>query len=247
MTEDLRIFSKQVFQIRFKENTTLMDFRGLWTKSIVEKMNFVDWRIDPTVISVFNQKSQTAFFLSYKDLGGVVIGSDLKGKITELASDYLEILFQLDRFSIKEVSRIGVRCQYLVTSNKSFKELHDSYNAILLPNWQQLEGEMEARLNDTGITLEFTGKSMSYKIQLGPMLKKQVLEFIPDARPQDIPEVALYIDIDSKKSNIAHTDKNTMKSLIRKCFDNNTFVMEKFSNLIGDSSDVEKEKQAEKA
>ena len=245
MADILKVLSKQVFEIRFKENSTVMDFRGLWTKRIAEKLRFNDWNIDANEVTIIDKPSKSAVFLSYKHLGAVTIGENVSDNLPKLAEEYMGVLYDLEKFSMTQVRRLGVRCQYLIASNRSFGELRDSYNTVLLNNWQGLQAEIGGKIDDTGIVLEIVSDQFDYKVNLGPMLKGQASQFMPDFTIEELPDVALYIDVDTKKKDIAHIDRKTLTTLVAKYFANNSFQMETFSKMIGVHSDV-KEEETEK-
>ncbi len=237
----MKVLSKQVFEIRFKENPTLMDFRGLWTKDIAAKLNFRDWKIDATELTVIDKPSKTAVFLSYQRLGGLVVGKDLDPGLPELSEKYMEILYDLDKFSMPPVRRIGVRCQYLITTDMIFPKLRESFNNALLRDWQNLEASIGADIDNAGIILELTGNQFDFKVHMGPMEKQQMLQFVPDFDENELPDVAFCMDLDTKKEDIAHTDRKTLSSLIARYFANNEAQMQTFCELVGVHSDAQEE------
>ncbi|MCD6250586.1 MAG: hypothetical protein J7J98_09680 [candidate division Zixibacteria bacterium] len=46
------VHCKQIFELRHKPDSTRLDFKGLWAKTISETLGFGDWNINDNEITV---------------------------------------------------------------------------------------------------------------------------------------------------------------------------------------------------
>ncbi len=49
------VISEAVFEIRFKPNPKVLDFRGVWAEQISKHMNLSEWRIDTNLIEIHDK------------------------------------------------------------------------------------------------------------------------------------------------------------------------------------------------
>ncbi len=228
-----KVINEHVFEIRYKPNPKILDYRGTWAEMVSEHMQLPEWRILENRIDIYDKINMNHAFVGFFNSGFLCNDSPTKNYFYDQAIKLFSFISRLDGFEIDPiVERIGVRSKFCTTFEKSFDELKTRFVSKYISLSNEAEKVMNAKLIDIGVPLNFADKFGNFNTLAGPMEKSQITKVFYGRKEIEIPEVGLYFDIDyflkpSKRMKPAEVIK-----LIKDFAENSWDKHEKIKNLI---------------
>lgn len=188
---------EQIFEIRYKPNAKILDYRGAWAEFISEHMNLSEWRILENRIDIFDASKEDHAFIGFRNAGFVSRKLPTKNYFYERTIKLLNYLSSIKEFGSQlTVERIGVRSRYCRPFGGDFDALKDKYENHYLSLTNRAKRIINAKLVDIGAPLSFIDDVGTFNTTCGPMEEEQITQFFNGRMPDDIPKVGLYYDID---------------------------------------------------
>ncbi|MGB9627770.1 MAG: hypothetical protein ACPL6D_03840 [Thermodesulfobacteriota bacterium] len=101
--------NEHIFEIRYKPNPKVLDYRGSWAEAISEHMQLPDWRILENRIDVYNEKIGERALVGFRNAGFVTRNTPIKKYFPERTIKFFRYVLYLNGFGkILFVERIGV-------------------------------------------------------------------------------------------------------------------------------------------
>jgi hypothetical protein len=183
------------FEIRYKPNPKVLDFRGSWAEAISDHMKLSDWGILENRIDIYDEKSGERAFVGFKNAGFVARNTPTENYFSDKATKFFRYVLSLDGFGKSLfVERIGVRSRFCKKYEGTFEELREKYTIKYLSLTETAKKIIDAKLLDIGGPLNFVDKHGNFNTMSGPMVHEQLSNFFGEA--EELPKVGLYFDID---------------------------------------------------
>jgi len=187
--------NQHVLEIRYKPDSKVLDYRGLWAKMISDHMKLPDWRIIENRADIFDSDSQERAFVGFRNCGFITYDVQTKYYFPDKAIKFIDFLFTLDGFEKSPyIERIGVRSKFCKKYDGSFEDLKNMYTTNYLTLTEKAIKVIDANLLDIGGPLNFKDKNGYFNTMSGPMKNEQMKEFFDNV--EEPPAVGLYFDID---------------------------------------------------
>lgn len=211
MPTNNRPLVRQLFEMRFKPNSKILDFRGAWTDYLSREMNLPDWKIDANRLDLFD--SNHLAFLSFKNCGFATHAPETKTYFEDQTGRFLRAVFAIEDFKPLPVGRLGVRSIFLTPYNGDFKNLFEKYQEKVVNPNQDTISKLEGTLIDIGAPLNFKANDGFFNTMSGPTESNQAKELFPGF---DLyPAVGLFFEIDYFKNDIGDTEVSTLVNIIK--------------------------------
>jgi len=121
--------SEHIFEIRYKPNPKILDYRGTWAELISRYMNLSEWNIVENRVDIYDKVNKNHVFVGFRNSGFVVKDSPTKNYFPDHAKKFFSFVIQLEGFEKQPyVERIGVRSKFCTNFEKGFDELKDRYS-----------------------------------------------------------------------------------------------------------------------
>ncbi|OGF56525.1 MAG: hypothetical protein A2452_07360 [Candidatus Firestonebacteria bacterium RIFOXYC2_FULL_39_67] len=186
-----------VCEIRYKPNSKVLDYRGTWAEMISKHLQLPDWKIIENRLDVYDNKSMEQAFVGFRQMGMACNNAPTKNYFPEKVNKLISFVMKLDGFGASiHVERIGIRIRFCSDIDKKFSDLKDLYLSKYVNINADAKKTINAELVDTGINLNFKDSIGSFNTISGPMEKAQIQQFFENRKPEEIPEVGLYYDVD---------------------------------------------------
>lgn len=187
--------NEHTFEIRYKPNPKVLDYRGSWAEAISDHMELPDWRILENRIDIYNEKRGERAFVGFRNAGFVSFNTPTKNYFPEKTTKLFKYLLNLDGFGKSLfVERIGVRSKFCAKYEGAFEELREKYTTKYLSLTEAAKTIIQAKLLDIGGPLNFADSHGNFNTMSGPMIHEQLSNFFVKA--EGLPNVGLYFDID---------------------------------------------------
>jgi len=187
--------TEHTFEIRYKPNPKVLDYRGSWAGAIADHMKLPDWRILENRIDIYDEKSGERAFVGFRNAGFVTHNTPTKNYFPEKATKFFRYILNLDGFEKNPfVERIGVRSKFCAKYEGSFEELRERYTSNYLSLTDRAKKIVDAKLLDIGGPINFADRHGNFNTVSGPMIHEQLTQYFGKA--EGLPNVGLYFDID---------------------------------------------------
>ncbi len=193
----MKTINEHVFEVRYKPNPKILDYRGTWAELISEHMKIPHWSIIENRVDIYDKNNQNHAFIGFRNSGFENLDSPTKNYFFDQAIKLFTFVSQLDGFEKQPfVERIGVRSKFFTSFDKGFDELKNRYNQRYLTLTKDAEKAINAKLIDIGGPLNFADNLGNFNTNSGPMEKKQALQFLRNRKDDTVPDIGLFYDID---------------------------------------------------
>lgn len=207
------IHNKFIFEIRYKPNAKVLDFRGIWAEKISNHMNLSEWRIVENRVDIFDKDAKNRVFVGFRNSGFVANDVPTKHYFTDQAAKFFKFVLELDGFdSPIFVTRIGVRSTFFRAFKGTFDNLLERYSSRYLNITDKVKEIMNATLVDIGGPINFKDNHGNFNTMSGPMKEAQAKQFLECK--DKLPEVGLYFDIDYWKKPEKRVENNEILQTI---------------------------------
>lgn len=191
------IINTHVFEIRYKPNPKILDYRGAWAEVISEHLQLPRWQILENRIDVHNDQTGERAFVGFRNAGYIVHNSHTKNYFSDKASKFIKLLGTLNGFEKTPfVERIGVRSKFCKAYGGSFDDLRKRYLERYLNISESAQKILDARVIDIGGHVNFADKNGNFNTMSGPMEQKQMGQFFDQEYVENLPDIGLFFDID---------------------------------------------------
>jgi len=201
-----KIYSKHLFEIRYKANPGFLDKRGEIVTSISSSY-FDRWGVSSNRIEWRSKKEENILaFLSLRNLGLQTSYPISADQFKEKTKDFLRAAWGY--FLTDKIIRIGIRSTYLIETQefvKSFSKIRQKFLALSSAD----EARFGGSLIDLGFPLNFAVNDDFFNVSIGPMNKEQAKgEFEIDEKL--LPESVVFLDVDYFRNEVSPhiTQKN---------------------------------------
>jgi hypothetical protein len=185
---------EEVFEIRFKPNPKILDFRGMWTELFSQSLDYEHWKIEENKLDIFNKDQTERAFLSYKNCGFTCLESPTENYFLDKGFKFFKLLYEIKEFeSPLTVERIGIRHKYIVEDTQGFEHAQKGVvNNFISPSTQakNIFGE---NIQDLAFMGEFSNPLYNLTLRLSPVRKEEIEGNI---RKAIIPEAGIMVDMD---------------------------------------------------
>lgn len=229
-----REINEHIIEIRYKPNPKILDYRGTWAEMVSAHMELPEWRIVENRFDVFDKDYLRRAFISFRNAGLVVHNSPTKNYFSDQGNKLLKFLFDQEPFGDPlYVERLGIRSRFAITFSGSFSDLLNRYmNRVLTISESSLK-IFNAKVTDIGGPIYFKTSRGNINSVSGPMIEDQIREFFPFS--QEIPKVALHIDLDYWINPQKKVDSKKILNLLKEFSDENWNIHEQLINIVIDS------------
>lgn len=225
--------NEHVFEIRYKPNPKILDYRGTWAEMVSEHMQLSQWRILENRIDVYDKVNKNHAFVGFSSSGFLCNDSPTKNYFYDQAIKLFSFISRLDGFEAEPiVERIGIRSKFCTLFEKGFEELKNQFASKYICLSTEAEKAMNAKLVDIGAPLNFADKLGNFNTMTGPMEKSQIAQFFYGRKEAEVPEIGLYFDIDYFLKPNKKMKSDEITKLIREFAESSWDKHEKVRNLI---------------
>lgn len=196
MTKQGRIISKYIFEIRYEPVYFFLDKRGFFADNLSDALktdiaSFASERID-----LYTKDKKTWAFVSPTNCGFASVNPDTKTFFQDHAGIFLKRLFTLEGFPPQKILRLGIRSTYAAEFTGTFEQLKDSYRSHFIDLKKSVQDIFGTQISDVGLPLTFRSSDINFNTSSGPMESDQLAQFFTDVKPDLLPKISLYFDID---------------------------------------------------
>lgn len=233
--------NEYTFEIRYKPNSKILDYRGELAESLASMFNLPHWRITDNRIDVHDddklEDANERGFVSFRNAGCVIRNSTTYNHFFDKSKTILKFLFDRNNIFNKTImiERMGVRTKFGSEFVGTFQALLDLYlNKYLVPN-DSISTIFDAEMIDFGVNLNFKSKSDDFEMatMTGPMDSEQLKKFLPFV--EDPPKNVLYFEIDSFIQPKEELDYFKLEGILAKLIRNNWSINNKIvKHIAGD-------------
>lgn len=195
LSERLSVLSEHIFEIRYRANSKILDYRGKWAEQISDHLSLPHWSIVENRIDIFDKPNAERAFVGFKNSGYTCNDPSTSNFFPDRAIKFYRFLAKLDGFSSPLfVERIGVRSKFITSYGSTFEELLGRFTSNYVSITEKAQRSINAKLVDIGVPLNFADKLGNFNTMCGPMRKEQMKDFI--SKRSDYSDVGLFYDID---------------------------------------------------
>jgi hypothetical protein len=178
------------FPLFFDRRSTIIN--NLW------KTEFIDWEVDAFSAFLVNKTSYESSIIEHQRINFI---KEKVGKLSDNSypnSKFLTIFNSYCKETNRNtINRLGMRTMAYTVPGYTFKELADKLTPKLYPNDAKLFQITAKKFDDVSLASVYQREDFSVRLQLGPVIKDElILRSQMRYRSEDIPDVALYYDID---------------------------------------------------
>lgn len=207
--------SEHILEIRYKPNPQFLDYRGTFSEAVAQLLGLNHWRIDENRVDVFNDNKTTKGFVSYNNFGLVIQDSYDKNYFPNQANKLIKYVLSQKPFANPiVVNRIGVRARFAFEAKLEFQALLDKFRSRYYTLSDKVGEIFNGEPIDAGLFLNFKSKLGMINTQSGPMNKKQLSAYFPDASVE-LPEVSYYLDLDYWKEPKQEISNDAITSTVK--------------------------------
>lgn len=242
------LFSEQIFEIRYSAIPQILDYRGQLARIFSAVMNLDHWRIDTNRVDIYNDlKVDTErVFISYKNAGGIYKCDHKQHPLPsnffyDKTNKFITNLYN-QKFITSEINifRVGVRARYILPSTNDFKELSRIFTTKFCSLTPGAIKAFNAELIEIGCPIVFKTDAGILHTLVRPLTKNQILEQLPYLdiiEKYEIPEVAIYIDIDYWKEITKKITDKDLQKICRKYSLEIQTILTNLNNIFMDEKD----------
>lgn len=208
-----KLHNKFIFEIRYKPNPKVLDYRGIWAEKISDHMKLSEWRIAENRIDVFDKDAKNRAFVGFNNSGFVSNDVPTANYFPEKTVKFFKFVLDIDGFdSPIFVARIGVRSKFFKAYVGTFNDLINKYSTQYLILTDKAKEIINADLTDIGGPLNFKDSHGNFNTMSGPMKAEQAKQYLE--REDDLPDVGLYFEIDYWQKPEQRVDNSKILQLI---------------------------------
>lgn len=206
-----------IFEIRYKPNSKILDYRGTWAEIIAEHMNLPEWQIVENRIDIYDKVSKTHAFVGFRNLGFACVNSSGHNYFYEQTAKFFRHISKQQGFEKEPfLERIGVRSKFCYCYENTFDNLLTNFVTRYYNLTSEAQKIVKAKIVDIGAPLNFEDENGYFNTLCGPMKKNQIREFMTNLNESDLPEISLYYDIDYFKNPSQKMSIDNIVNLIKK-------------------------------
>ena len=194
MSENAQI-CELIFELRYKPNPKLLDYRGTLANNLTTLLSVSEWQTTDNRVDVHDKELNIHAFVSFKNTGMVIRTPPTKNYFQDQVLKLMRYLFKQVEFGDKVLtSRMGIRYRIATEYTGDFQDLLKLYINKYAPISDTVLGYYGGSIVDIGTPFEIKTPHGTIKSNSGPVQKEQLENFFRGFT--DIPEVALYFDLD---------------------------------------------------
>lgn len=187
--------NEHIFEIRYKANPKVLDYRGAWAEAISEHMELPHWKIGQNRIEIHDDNLDEVAFVALKNTGFQIHNTETRNKFPERAAKFYKFASSLAGFEKDPfLLRIGVRSKFCRRFDGKFDDLLKLYLANYSSPREAALKVIDATLLDVGAPLNFKDNIGNFNTLCGAMRDEEMPKWFREE--EDFPEVGLYYDID---------------------------------------------------
>jgi hypothetical protein len=187
------VLNEQIFELRFKPEARILDHRGIWTEQLQSQFELSEWLITENRLDVYNKDNSKRIFVAFRN-AGCTLRSSSEASFVQLTQTFLRFLLRQSPFRSFQIERIGVLGRFANTYTGSFEDLLRRYAERIYSIAPRASEAFDAELTDIGGFLDFRTAHGEIHSAMGPMQKKQLLEYFDFAK--EPPEIASFFQFD---------------------------------------------------
>ncbi len=212
--EHYSILSEHIFEVRYRANSKILDYRGKWAELISDHLALPHWSIVENRIDIFDKPNSERAFVGFRNSGYTCGDPSTSNFFPDKAIKFYKFLSKLDGFvSPLFVERIGIKSKFITAYESNFEALL----ALFTKNYISIADKalkcINAKLVDIGALLNFSDKIGNFNTVCGPMKKEQMKDFMP--KRTEYPEVGLFYDIDYWQKPNSKISDNAIAKIIQ--------------------------------
>lgn len=240
--KDFTTLGKNIFEFRYDPIISFYDWKGSLAEHLISELKFDGFRILNNRIDLANpDKFGFSIFVGIQNAGLIIENNIDPEKFINKISSFLKALKKFEKFTPKNIARIGIRWNFLKHKrNVSFAQIKKAFEENIVQLNKTPYSKFKENLVDIGLPLNFRGEKLNYNIMHGPMEQNQAVRmffvnreiyFDKYGNPSDIvPKHGFFFDIDVFKENLGEM---TIDDLNEKSREFVNIGVEKF-NIIND-------------
>lgn len=187
--------NEHVFELRFRPNAQIIDFRGELAETISSHLGLPHWGIGRDRVDIFDASQRHRAFVSFRNLGYTVKDTSLASYFPDKAAKFLSYLTTLKLFSGRfAVQRVGVRSQFAWSLPFGFEEALGRITSRYCGLTNDATEVIGARIVDFNPAVNFRDEHGFFDTQFGAMTNEEVKRYLGGR--DSYPDIALYYDID---------------------------------------------------
>jgi hypothetical protein len=201
--------NEHVFELRYKPNAKIIDYRGEFAEMISSELGLTEWRITKDRVDVFDKEEKHRLYVGFRSSGYVAQDSITANYFPDKAVQFLNFVSNIKTFGNHWiVQRMGVRSRFCTAFDGECEDALERLGSRYTTLTEDAKSAIgEAKVIDLNGVVNFEDEHGSFNTQLGPMLASQIAEVLKDR--DDYPEVGIYYDIDYWKrpeKDVAESD-----------------------------------------
>lgn len=225
--------SEHILEVRYKPNPEFLDYRGSYTKGISNLLSLNHWKIDNNRVDIYNDDNSLRAFISFRNFGLIIQNSYDKNYFPNQANKFVRYILSQKTFKNPPfITRLGVRSRFAFPSTTDFDTLLENYISKYFSLSEKAKGIFKDKVVDAGLPIYFQTEIGQINTQSGPMNKDQLVEFFPNT--PNLPDVALYIDLDYWKEPKKDLSEDNITHLIKEYSINSWNFYEQITSLISE-------------
>jgi hypothetical protein len=187
--------NESIFELRYKPNPKIIDFRGIWAMQIAEHMGLPSWRITDNRIDIYDENTKDHGFVGFRNTGYSAVDSTSKPYFSDKTIKLMKFIFSLDGFGKRLfIERIGLRYKVCRPFEQGFEKLVELFSTNYFCMTEKAKKIIDAKILDVGAPINFADKIGNFNTMCGPMAKAQIVRFLE--KSENHPEIGLYFEVD---------------------------------------------------
>ena len=213
----LKNYVQQVFELRYEPYIDMLDRRGFLTDLLSKKLKMPEWIVGNDRIDITSKDKKERCFISYKELGYALKNPGSHSHFQDRTTKFLNIMSDSgSHFQLNSIKRLGVRSNYLIGYEGKFEELLKIFKKSYLNYSDEKFSLFKGTFIDAGVLLNFKTSDGYFNTNCGPMKKEQYSQFFDGIIIEDLPDTALFLDIDYFKNDFNDANWKNIIDLIQK-------------------------------
>jgi len=190
--------NEQIFEIRYKANSKILDYRGTWSELLSDYLGLSEWKIVDNRIDIYNKQNTRHAFVGFSNTGFLCTNSPTRNFFYDQASKFYSFIVKQPGYdAAPQVERFGVRSRFCINIDKSFKDIMELYLKSFCNQLESIKNVLGPEYVDIGTTLELKDKLGNYKLTSGAVELAQIKNLFRNIEEENsLPQVGLYFDLD---------------------------------------------------
>ena len=224
--------SEHIFEIRYKPNPEFLDYRGIYVKGVSNLLGLTHWKIDENRVDLSDEMSNIKAFVSFRNFGISINESCDKNYFPNQANKLVRYLLTQKPFTNPIfITRIGVRTRVAYSFEIGFEKLLETYTNKIFTLTDEVRQILDNKIVDVSLPIFFKTEKGQLNTQSSPMTGDQLRDYFPNR--VDLPDVAMYFDLDYWKEPNQDLRIDTITSLIKDYSIESWNIIEQIAVLLG--------------